>query len=134
MCRLTQASFLAVQLPVDNLLHVFTSVRYASLAAVIVVPLLSTACVPGGVDDRSSRRLKTSERAELIKRAQVWKASDVSSKDIKTGPDARGAFPPGETVTCDYVSERLGGNTPKFACALAPDDKLKASVPEQRRS
>jgi hypothetical protein len=35
---------------------------------------------PGGADDASSRRLKASERAEVIKRAQVWKATDVSSK------------------------------------------------------
>jgi hypothetical protein len=101
------------------------SVRYPFLAAVIAVHVLSTGCVRGGVDDPSSSGLKTSERAELIKRAQVWKATDVSSKNIKTGPDATGAFAPGETVSCDYVRERLGGNTPKFACAIAPDDTVK---------
>ena len=99
--------------------------RYTALAAVIAGHLLSTACVSSGVDDASSKRLKTSERAEVIKRAQVWKATDVSSKDIWTGPDVKGAFVPGETVTCHYVRERLGGTTPKFACAIAPDDKVK---------
>ena len=99
--------------------------RYTVLAAVIAVHLLSTECVRSGVDDGSSKRLKTSERAEVIKRAQVWKATDVSSKDMWTGPDVKGAFVPGETVTCDYVRERLGGTTPKFACAIAPDDKVK---------
>jgi hypothetical protein len=101
------------------------SVRNTVLAVVIGVHLLSTGCVPGRADDASSRRLKTSERAEVIKRAQVWRATDVSSKDIKTGPGVKGAFAPGETVTCDYVRERLGGTTPKFACAIAPDDKVK---------
>jgi hypothetical protein len=100
-------------------------VRYAFLAAVIAVHLLSTACAPGGVDEPPGRRLKTSDRAALIKRAQVWKDTDVSSKDIKTGPDGTGGFAPGATVTCDYVRERLGGSTPKFACAIAPDDKVK---------
>jgi hypothetical protein len=100
-------------------------VRYTALAAVIAVHLLSTECVPGGVDNASSKRLTTSERAEVIKRAQVWKATDVSSKDIWIGPDVKGAFAAGETVTCKYVRERLGGTTPKFACAIAPDDKVK---------
>jgi hypothetical protein len=101
------------------------SVRYTVLAAVIAVHLVSTECVPSGVGDASSKRLKPSERAEVIKRAQVWKATDVSSKDIWTGPDVKGAFVPGETVTCAYMRERLGGTTPKFACAIAPDDKVK---------
>jgi len=100
-------------------------VRYAVLAALVSVHLISTACVRGGADDSSSRRLKISERAEVIARAQVWKATNVSSKDIKTGPDGAGGFAPGATVTCDYVGERLGGSTPKFACAIAPDDKVK---------
>jgi hypothetical protein len=101
------------------------SVRYTVLAAVIAVHLLSTECVSKCVDDASSKRLTPSERAEVIKHAQVWKASDVSSKDIRTGPDVKGAFAPGETVTCDYMRERLGGTTPKFSCAIAPDDKVK---------
>jgi hypothetical protein len=100
-------------------------VRYTVLSAVIAVHLLSTECVPSGVDDASRKRLTPSERAEVIKHAQVWKATDVSSKDIRTGPDVKGAFAPGETVTCDYVRERLGGTTPKFACAVAPDDTVK---------
>jgi hypothetical protein len=100
-------------------------VRYTALVAATAVALLSTECVPSGVDDASSKRLKPSERAEVIKRAQVWKATDVSSKDIRIGPEVKGAFAPGETVTCDYVRERLGGATPKFACAIAPDDKVK---------
>ena len=125
MCGLTQASFPPLSCPWTISCTFLPSVRYAVLSAIVAVPLLSTACVPAGVDNPSSRRLKTSERAELIKRAQVWKATDVSSKDIKSGPDAKGAFPPGETVTCDYVKERLGGNSPKFACAIAPNDKVK---------
>ena len=99
--------------------------RYTALSAVIAVHLVSTQCASRGVNDASSQRLKPSERAAVIKRAQVWKATDVSSRDIWTGPDVKGAFVPGETVTCDYVRERLGGTTPKFACAIAPDDKVK---------
>ena len=71
--------------------------RYTVLAAVIAVHVLSTECVRSGVDEGSSKRLKTSERAEVIKRAQVWQATDVSSKDIWTGPDVKGAFAPRQT-------------------------------------
>jgi hypothetical protein len=100
-------------------------VKYAFLSAFVAVHLLSAECVPGGADDPANKHLKTSERAQLIRRAQVWKATDVSSMDIKAGPQMKGAFAPGETVACDYVKERLGGATPKFACAITSEDKVK---------
>jgi len=64
-------------------------------------------------------------RAALIKRARIWKPTDVASMNIKTGPRMKGAFAPGETIACDYVNERLGGSTPKFNCAITPADKVK---------
>ncbi len=87
---------------------------------------MSAECVhTGGLDDPPNKHLKASERLALIRRAQVWTATDVASMDIKAGPRLKGAFAPGETVTCDYVKERLGGATPKFACAITPEDKVK---------
>src|SRR5947207_965130 len=69
--------------------------------------------------------LTAGQRQALLKRAEVWQPSDVASKDFVAGPQGKGAFAPGETITCDYVDEKFSGNTPKFACAIAPDDHLK---------
>src|SRR5207248_8813016 len=44
---------------------------------------------------------------------------------IRVGPHQKGGFAPGEIVTCQYVKEVYGGNTPKFGCALATEDHLK---------
>jgi hypothetical protein len=44
--------------------------------------------------------------------------------DIRTGPP-EGGFPPGATITCDFVDKRFGGHTPKFGCALTPEHILK---------
>jgi hypothetical protein len=48
----------------------------------------------------------------------------VPSVDIKAGPK-KGAFTPGQTVTCDYVEDEFNGATPKFACVIGKDDKVK---------
>jgi hypothetical protein len=45
--------------------------------------------------------------------------------DLKAGPQAPGAFQPSETVTCTYVDKKMSGNSPKFTCALKPDDEVK---------
>lgn len=60
----------------------------------------------------------------IIARAQVWTRTNVAAMDLKTGPRGPGAFPFRATVTCDYVDEQLGGQSPKFACK-AGDDELK---------
>jgi len=64
-------------------------------------------------------------RAEAIRRAQVWRPTDVASKDIYRGPDLPGAFEPGATVSCDYVERKFTGRTPKFACRIGADDEVK---------
>jgi hypothetical protein len=95
------------------------------LAIVLLAHSFSVDCAPGSADDAPNKRLTTAERAALIKRAQVWKATDIAKMNIKAGPQMKGAFAPGETVTCGYVKERLGGRTPKFSCAIAPEDNVK---------
>ena len=95
------------------------------LAIVLLAHSLSVDCAPGSADDPPNKRLTTAERAALITRAQVWKATDIAKMNIKAGPQMKGAFAPGETVTCGYVKERLGGRTPKFSCAIAPEDNVK---------
>jgi len=66
-----------------------------------------------------------SQRKALLRRAQIWKPTDVASMNIVKGPHRKDAFKPGETVTCDYVDTKLGGNSPKFACKLTDGDTLK---------
>lgn len=96
------------------------------LSTVLLAHALSVDCAPAGPDDDPpNKRLTTADRAVLIKRAHVWKATKVAKVDIEAGPRMKGAFAPGETVTCDYIKERLGGNTPKFSCAITPEDKVK---------
>jgi hypothetical protein len=66
-------------------------------------------------------------RAEYIRRAAVWHPTRIASMDLMRGPQGKGAFGPDQQVTCDYVTpdKPLEGNTPKFQCAIAPDDVAK---------
>jgi hypothetical protein len=68
--------------------------------------------------------LKSAQRVAVIRRAEVWQPTHVPSMDMKTGP-TQGAFGPGETVTCDYVQEAFTGASPKFACVIGKDDRVK---------
>jgi hypothetical protein len=69
--------------------------------------------------------LTPAERTAAIRRAQVWHPTRVAAMNLRTGPGGKGSFAPGETVTCDYVDDKLGGTSPKFACAVTPDDVVK---------
>lgn len=64
-------------------------------------------------------------RESLIARAKVWMPTDIPSTSLQLGPSGAGSFPPGATVTCDYVDKELGGASPKFACRLPDGDELK---------
>ena len=70
-------------------------------------------------------RLDQKARTSFIRSAQVWLPTDVSSLDLKAGPDGDRAFQPNQMVTCEYVETKLGGSTRKFACAIAPDHVVK---------
>ena len=67
---------------------------------------------------------------EAIRLAQVWTPVNISSLDLKAGPQMRGAFAPGETVTCDYFDKDSGGKTPKFWCRISADDEVKVKYGE----
>jgi hypothetical protein len=71
------------------------------------------------------------ERLALIQRAQVWTPTEVASMNLRTGPQGRGAFTPDQTVSCDYVRDRLAGSTPKFACRLPDGDVVKVKYGAQ---
>ena len=69
--------------------------------------------------------MSEAERLSYVRRAQVWRRTDVSSMDLLRGPQGSKSFTPGQTVTCDYVDKPRRGTTPKFHCALSPDDVVK---------
>jgi len=69
--------------------------------------------------------LTSSARGDLIRRSQVWAPTDIPAMDLKAGPRGKGAFAPGETLSCDKTDERGGGKSPKFFCALSREDQIK---------
>jgi hypothetical protein len=64
-------------------------------------------------------------RMVAIRRAQVWKATNVSSMDLVAGPQDKGAFARGQTVTCEFKEKEVNGRSPKFTCELSGDDQVK---------
>jgi hypothetical protein len=69
--------------------------------------------------------VKPAERLEALKRAQVWTSTDIPSIDMTAGPERKDAFEGGQTISCEYVGKKMTGRSPKFTCALSPDDELK---------
>ena len=72
----------------------------------------------------------TPARIDAIRRAQVWAPTDVAAKDLRRGPQGPGAFAPNQLVRCDYVDAPFDGKSPKFECALTPDDRVKVKYGE----
>jgi len=80
----------------------------------------------GDKDDASRKQWTKGERSELLKRAQVWTATNIPAMDLRHGPERPGAFQPGEEVVCDYVYEKeLPGTSRKFNCAITKNDVVK---------
>jgi hypothetical protein len=80
----------------------------------------------GGAADAATKSSTKSRRLEAIRHAQVWKATDVRSMNLKAGPQGPSAFKPNETVSCSFVQRPHGrGSTLKFPCATASGDELK---------
>lgn len=71
------------------------------------------------------KKLTPAERLTYLRRARIWHPVDVPSMDVRRGPQIEGAFAPMQDVTCRYDDKKLGGTTPKFACAISPDDVVK---------
>jgi hypothetical protein len=96
----------------------------ARLFAALITAVMLSACATFAQRQSSSHKefLTPQERADAIARAQVWRPTRVATMNIRSGPRMRGAFSPGQTVTCDYVDKKLSGNTPKFACEVNGDE------------
>jgi hypothetical protein len=65
------------------------------------------------------------QRADAIRRAQVWRKTNVAAMDVAVGPRIPGAFAPGTTVSCKYHEEVFSGATPKFGCTIDGHDRVK---------
>src|SRR5688572_15001475 len=99
---------------------------------VVVLIVASLGPVWAGAQGRSSSSSESrtdkdapDSRHLLITRARVWMQTDVARADIRKGPAEPGGFAFMSTISCEYHDEKLGGNSPKFACRVAPDDELK---------
>src|SRR4030095_9802613 len=64
-------------------------------------------------------------RLAAIRRAQVWKATEVASKDLKKGPGGADAFAPNALITCAYRDRDMSGRTPKVTCERDPGDEIR---------
>ena len=101
-------------------------VRAAVLATLSAAIGSGCAHAPAAKGPRSPLDSLTKEaRLDMIRRSQVWAPTDIPAMDLKAGPQGKGAFAPGETITCDKTAERGGGKSPKFYCALSKNDELK---------
>ena len=90
----------------------------------LILLLGSWATWPTSANDAGTATHSDSREA-VIARAQLWTATDVTAKDLKTGPGGKGAFPFRATVHCAYLDKKLAGNSPKFACVIGEDDEVK---------
>lgn len=71
---------------------------------------------------RQSPTVSTKERLDVIKRAQVWQATNVAAMNLRQGPP-QNTFS-GDVVTCDYVDKKFGGRTPKFGCRMSGHERV----------
>ena len=75
------------------------------------------------------KRVDNDVRLAALRQSQVWMPGDISSRDIRLGPQEKNGFKPGAVVNCEYVEEKHTG-TPKFDCALGPDDTVRVKYGE----
>lgn len=100
--------------------------RRALVTALLAACALAGCAHGGRLSTKARAAYATGEvRRAAIGRAQVWTATDVAAMDILAGPQGPGSFAPNAVITCDYVKKKMSGRSPKFACAIPPDDELK---------
>lgn len=100
------------------------------LVSVAFIALVA-ACAHGlEVSRKPLAHATEAQRRDAIRHARVWAPTDVPSMNLRVGPQGKGAFQPLQTVTCDYVDQPQDGRSPKFSCALTPDDVIKVKYGE----
>jgi hypothetical protein len=90
---------------------------------VLVLASASAACAvkAAGRDEAAADAL----RNDALRRAQVWRPTNVPAMNIRRGPGGKGAFAPNALVQCEYVERDMNGATPKFTCKLPDGDEVK---------
>ena len=99
--------------------------RRAARAGLAVVMLLAAYVVVRPLPSPSRPRDASAARLDAIRRAQVYLPTDVRRKDLRRGPQVPGAFAPNQLVRCEYRPVLFDGQSPKFECAVSPDDPVK---------
>jgi hypothetical protein len=96
----------------------------------LALALCAPAARAGDVHDTAASAapllsLSKEDRLALLRRAQVWRRTDIPSMDLRKGPP--GGFAPGEDVACDYAAteKKLPGTSAKFECTLASGEAVK---------
>jgi hypothetical protein len=88
-----------------------------SLIAIAIPFVAAMGCAHASI--KPSSLLERTDRVPVIKRAQVWEATDVARADMRLGPpDEPRGFAPNQTVACDYVDKAFAGESRKFGCAI----------------
>ena len=107
-----------------DVLTVASPLRALGLSGLVATALIGGACALNS-STAIPPRAEPKERLATLQRARVWQPADVTSRDLRAGPQGPGAFAPLTTVRCDYVEKKLEGGTPKFTCAVKPGDEVK---------
>ena len=97
----------------------------SAVAGLALVVALTPAYAASEGDRTPARPLSREARLKFIRRAQVWRPTDIPAMDLRVGPDGSGAFPPGAVVTCDYVPSKKVGHSKKFECSINGKDVIK---------
>jgi len=119
----------------DPFLHLSTTVvRTPIFPALFLVSAMAVDCANLGFGTHEERHyINANERLAAIKRAQVWRKTNVAAMNIRLGPQGEDAFAPDATVTCKYVKETFAGSSPKFGCTLGDDDQVKVRYGRDNR-
>jgi hypothetical protein len=82
---------------------------------------------------REIDELTVEERRAILDRAQVFRPIETASLDLLSGPQGKRAFPFNANVSCEFSwpEEPLSGVTPKFECAVVPQDVVKVKYGEK---
>jgi hypothetical protein len=103
-----------------------SSVRF--LWAFLLFPLTA-----GAGENLKLPPVTSDERIEYIRRARVWEATDVSSKDLYNGPQGKLDYTVDQEIHCEFVPKPLAGWTAKFLCRLDDGTVFKVKYEEGDR-
>jgi hypothetical protein len=106
----------------------FPGLSVRLLWALLLFPLTASAG-----DGLTLPTATSNERVEYIRRARVWEATDISSKDLYNGPKGKLNFAVDQEIPCDFVPKPLEGFTEKFLCRVDDGRVFKVKYQEGDR-